>query len=175
MTRQERDATAPPTPDQLAGVADLFGALTRAELHQAFTDLAARTGSEFDPTDLDAHIDAACDDFYLLELDPDLLDTETPSDPLYIAGPGALPTIPEHGDDLPHIMAIEPRSIPTNARRLTAEQRLRAAAAKAVNAADHPRIQTLLDTCYDFEAWAAIDTSEIRDRLAAVLEEGRAN
>lgn len=165
------------TPDELAGIVDLFGALTRSELHQAITDLSARTGDDFDPTILDDKIDAAIHEYYLLPIDPDQTDELPPSgtESVLVSGPAALPTIPPHGEDLPHIMEIEDRAIRTDTLRRAAEERLRKDAAQAVNDDDAPRIRDLLDTCYDLEAWAGVDTTQIRERLTSELDEGRVN
>lgn len=165
------------TPDELAGIVDLFGALTRSELHQAITDLSARTGDDFDPEILDNQIDAALHEYYLLCINSDQTE-ESPSaatESVLVSGPAALPTIPPHGEDLPHIMEIEDRTIPTETLRRAAEERLRKDAAQAVNDDDATRIRDLLDTCYDLEAWAGVNTTQIRERLTSVLDEGRVN
>lgn len=143
-----------PTPDELAGVVDLFGALSRDELHEAIENLAARTGDEYDPDAVAEAIDAAQREYYLLELDGFLA-----------PGPAALPTLPEHGEDLPHILSIGEREIDQEALAHAAEETLRAEAARAVAEGDEDRAAELLDVCYEIDAWAGIDLGELRDRL----------
>lgn len=149
-----------PDPDELAGVADLFGGLTRGELRGAFEDLAARSGAEFDADRLDERIDAALREYYLASVERD-------GGELLVAGPTALPRLPDGGEDLPHLVSVEPRSIDAEAVGLAAVERLRADAAKAVNEGDVDRIETLLDVCYDLEAWAPVETEELRSQLDA--------
>ena len=48
--------------DELAGVADLFGGLTRAELGQALVELAFRDGADRERQDFADDIDAALAD-----------------------------------------------------------------------------------------------------------------
>lgn len=161
-----------PTPDELAGVVDMFGALTRSELHQAFEDLTARTGARYDAGKLDDQIDTALHEYYLVEIRQDAVEEPLPGDddPLFAPGPVALPTIPDFGEDLPHIMSISPRSIQPAVLGRAAEQRLRSDAARAVADGDEEWIRDLMDTCFDLEAWAGVNTDQIRDRLSAVLE-----
>lgn len=149
-----------PDPDELAGVVDLFGGLTREELRGAFEDLAARSGDAFDPDVLDECIDEALGQYYLASVEHEGVE-------LLAAGPTALPRLPDGGEDLPHLVSVEGRSVdPAGVGESTLE-RLRADAARAVNEGDADRIETLLDVCYDLEAWAPVETDELRDRLDA--------
>lgn len=149
-----------PDPDELAGVADLFGGLTRAELRGAFEDLAARSGDAFDPDVVDERIDEALAEYYLASVEHE--GTE-----LLAAGPTALPRLPEGGDDLPHLVSVEGRSVDQAAVGEATLERLRADAARAVNEGDDDRVETLLDVCYDLEAWAPVETDDLRERLDA--------
>jgi len=149
-----------PDPDELAGVTDLFGGLTREELRGAFEDLAARSGASFDADRIEDRIDAALREYYLASVERD-------EGELLVAGPTSLPRLPDGGDDLPHLVSVEQRSIdPDEVGKATVE-RLRADAARAVNEGDADRIETLLDVCYDLEAWAPVETDELRHRLDA--------
>lgn len=143
-----------PTPDELAGIADLFGALTREELAEAVENVAARTGETFDPGEIDAAISAACEEYYLIDVDG-----------LLAPGPAALPTLPEHGADLPHMMSIEARTIDRETVARAAEESLRAEAAQAVAAEDGDRARELLDVCYEIDSWGPTDLSDVRERL----------
>lgn len=143
-----------PTADELAGVADLFGGLDRNEVHEAFRNVAARTGAEFDDEALDDAIDGALRDYYLVEVDGFLA-----------PGPAALPALPDHGVDLPHMMAVEDRDLGRPALAEAAAARLRDEADRAVAAGDDARARDLLDVCYDMTAWASVDLEGVRDRL----------
>lgn len=161
-----------PDPDELAGVADLFGALTRGELRTAFADLAARSGTDFDPDEVDAAIDEAVAGYYLVVVEASAVDGLEPGvseDELLASGPTALPRLPEGGEDLPHLIDAEARSIDRVTLGEAAHARLRGDAARAVNDGDGERIATLLDVCYDLEAWAPVETADLRDQLDGAL------
>jgi hypothetical protein len=144
------------TPDELAGIVDLFGALTREELGSACSELAYRRGE--DPPE-DA-VEAALSEFALVRFDADGEDDE-----LLAPGPAAFPTLPEGAEDLPHILDVETRSVDRATVARAAEERLRTEAAQAVTAGDTERADELLDISYDIEAWGGVDLSGVRDRL----------
>jgi hypothetical protein len=152
-----------PSHDELAGVVDLFGGLTHDELVQAFRDLAARREGDFEPRRISESIEEARCKYYLVEFDHD-------GATLLVAGPTALPTLPAGGEDLPYLLSSEPRVVPRDTLARLVEERLRGEAARAVAADDGDRMNDLLDICYDADAWAPIDTSDIRERLAAALD-----
>ncbi|MFB6360474.1 MAG: hypothetical protein ABEH59_04045, partial [Halobacteriales archaeon] len=82
------------TPDELAGIVDGFGGLTRSELRTAIEDLAARSGSTVDPDASGTAIEGAIQEYYLIALDPAVALTEPPAGeaaPVLIPGPAALP------------------------------------------------------------------------------------
>lgn len=147
-------------PDELAGVVDRFGGLTREELETALADLAARSGASFEGSAASAAVASAVEDFYLVPVEDG--DRE-----LLVAGPAALPTLPEDGEALPHLLDVEPRSVDPAVAGRAAVSRLRGEAARAVDAEDDDRIEALLDVCYDVEAWAPVETAELRERLDA--------
>lgn len=149
--------------DDLAGVLDLFGGLTRAEMDRALEELAFRAG---DPDDVpgDAAVDEAVAAFAVVEYDRE----DGPS--LLVPGPAAFPTVPEHGDDLPHLLDVEQRSIDRDALGAATVERFRTAAARAVDRGDEARVAELLDLSYDLEAWAPVDVASVRDRLDAAIE-----
>lgn len=151
-----------PSPDELAGVADLFGTLTEAEFHRAFRDLAARQGEPFDGTALADAIETATSTYYLVEL-------EREGSRQYAPGPAALPRLPDHGADLPHMLDLAPREIDREAVGRAVEERLRHDAAEAVAAGDSDRLRDLLDVAYEVDAWG-VDTADLRDRIAAALD-----
>lgn len=163
-----------PTPDELAGVVDGFGGLTRAELRTALDDLAARAGHETDPDALESAIDDALDSYHLLELAPDeaVAEPRGPGvdDPILLPGPAALPALPEGGEDLPHLLEVEPRTIDRDAAARSVESELRADAAAAIGDGDADRAALLLDACYEVEAWGAVDLGDAKAGLAELLE-----
>nr|WP_199722734.1 hypothetical protein [Haloplanus aerogenes] len=151
------------TGDELAGVVDLFGALTRAELEAALGELAFKRGEEVDEDAIDAAVDAAIDDYYLVAVERD-------DETLLAPGPVAFPTLPDGADDLPHIMDAPNRDVDDEGVVEATERRLRADAARAVDADDTDRIEHLLDVSYDLETWGATDVSDVRGRLDDALE-----
>ena len=146
------------TLDDLAGVVDLFDGLTRAELAQALVELGARRGDTPDDDAIDAAIQRALDEYYLIRY-------ETADPSLLVAGPAAFPTLPEHAEDLPHIMDVPDRSPDRDDLGTVAAERLRSDADAAIEASDAERIETLIDVSYDIEAWTPVDLGEIRGRL----------
>ena len=184
------------SPDELAGVVDLFGALTREELETALAELAFKQGANVEESSFADAVDEAVSAYALVEYEPadgdaaaaaddttaggddvptaaddatassDAVDT---GESLLVVGPTAFPTHPPNAEDLPHILDYERRSVD---RERAAEQlldRLRREAALAVNDADHDRIADLFDRCYDLELWADIETDALREALASAL------
>lgn len=145
------------TPDELAGIVDLFGALTREKLAEALSELAYRRGEEAPDEAIEEAVEEALDAFALVAFEDD--------GELLAPGPAAFPTLPEGAEDLPHILEFDSRSVDREAIGRAAEERLRAAAARAVAAGDDDRTAELLDISYDLEAWAPVDLTGVRDRL----------
>ena len=150
------------TPDDLAGIVDLFGALTRSELDEALSELAYRR-SEAIPSGC---VDDAIDAFALVELDGDGDD-----EPLLTPGPAAFSTLPEGAEDLPHILDVPTRTVDEDVVGRAAETRLRREAARAVAKGDTARADELLDVSYDIEAWTPVDLTEVRARLDDARDE----
>ena len=154
------------TYDDLAGVVDLFGGLTREELSRALAELAFKQGREADEDALAAAIDDAIEDYYLVEYDREEADA-----PLLVPGPTAFPTLPENAADLPHIMDAPDRSVDRAALGEAVAKRLLAEAARAADDGDRDRVERLLDVSYDLEAWAPVEVTDVRDRLDAALQD----
>jgi len=157
--------------DELAGVVDLFGALTREQLRQAVEEVAFRVGDERDDADVSAAIDEALEEYRLVACDPEEAGAPTGDEELLVAGPTAFPTIPEGGQDLPLIMDVERRSVDREAVGRAVQRRFRAETARAVEAGDLERAETLLDVSYDVETWAPVDLADVRTRLDDALED----
>nr|WP_305882569.1 hypothetical protein [Haloplanus ruber] len=148
------------TGDELAGVADLFGAVTREELESALGELAFKRGEAVDTDAASEAVDAAVENYYLVTLEPD---GDAPT--LLAPGPAAFPALPESAEDLPHILDVPDRDPDREALVAAAEQRFRADAARAVDDDDAERIERLLDVSYDLETWGGGDVGDVRTRL----------
>ena len=146
------------THDELAGVVDLFGGLTRDELERALVELAFKQGKEVDREAVAAAIDASLADYYLARSGAD-------DDPMLVAGPVAFPSLPENAADLPHILDVERREIDRERAGEAVLERLAADAERALGAGDEERAARLLDVTYDLEAWAPVAAGEVRERL----------
>jgi len=156
------------TGNDAAGVVDLFGALTRAELGEALAELAFKRGEDHDPDAFEGEISAAERTYHLVAVDPDVADADA-SDQLLVVGPAAFPELPDGAPDLPHILDVDTRDVDREVAARAAEQRFREDASAAVDAGDTDRIETLLDVSYELEAWGGVDLSDSRDRLDATL------
>ncbi|WP_338742506.1 DUF7109 family protein [Haloplanus salilacus] len=151
------------TGDELAGVVDLFGALTRDELERALDELAFKRGEAADDGAVGDAVDAAIDGYYLVAVDRE-------GTTLLAPGPVAFPSLPEGAEDLPHILDVPNREVDPGALVDPAERRLRADAAQAADAGDADRIERLLDVSYDLETWGSTDVSDVRSRLDDAIE-----
>ena len=151
------------TGDELAGVVDLFGALTREELGDALGELAFKRGEEVDEAAAEATVDDAIEGYYLVAVDRD-------GTMLLAPGPVAFPTLPDGAEDLPHILDVPTRTVDRDALAEAAERQFRADAARAVDATDDERIERLLDVSYDLETWGSTDVDGVRSRLDDALE-----
>jgi hypothetical protein len=155
--------------DDLAGVVDLFGGLTRAELGEALAELAFKRGEDHDPTAFEESIDAAVRSYHLVAVDPDDAAVDVAGDVL-VAGPVAFPELPAGATDLPHILDIDDRTVDRGVAARAAEGRLRADASRAVDDGDAERIDQLLDASYELEAWGDVALTETRARLDETRE-----
>ena len=150
--------------DELAGVVDLFGGLTRAELAQGLTELAFKEAEECDPETFDDDIDAAVSTYHLVAVDADEV-TASVSNPVLVAGPVAFPELPPGATDLPHILDVDERSIDRETAAAAAQRRFEREAATAINDGDETMMAALLDASYELEAWGRVDLAAARDRL----------
>jgi len=150
------------TPDELAGVVDIVGPLTRAELTRACEELAFKRGVDTDAATFEAAIDGALSTYHLVAVADHDADPETP---LLVVGPAAFPELPDGAEDLPHILDLPARPLSQTVTARAAEQRFREDAAEAVEAGDTERIETLLDVSYDLEAWRPVELGTTRARL----------
>lgn len=156
------------THDELAGVVDIFDALTRDELEQALVELAYRRGEDVRDDVVAAAVAEATREYYLVPLPAELISGEVAADEALIVGPVAFPMLPPDGEDLPHILDVPPRSVDQDAAAETVADRLREDAEAAIDAGDEERAATLADVTYDLEAWGSVDLAETRERLLAV-------
>lgn len=150
------------TADELAGVLDLFGGLTRPELERALAEAAARSGDA--EAEIDPALAAARRSFGVVAL-------KREGKTLYVAGPTAFPTLPDGGEDLRHILAVEPREVDQAAAADALRGRYERSLEAAIRAGDDDRLRDLLDASYDVEAWTPVDLGAERDRIEDALAE----
>lgn len=155
------------TADELAGVVDLFGGLTRPELGEALAELAFRHGEAYDDGAFESRIDGAIASYHLVAVESADVETAT-EDPVLVSGPVAFPELPQEAQDLPHILDIEHRNIAASSASQTVETRFRDEATSAIEDGNEDRARTLIDVSYELEAWGPLDLSEIRNRLLEV-------
>jgi len=155
-------------PDDLAGVVDLFGALTRGELDRALEELAYKQGMEAPGP---AVVEMALQRYVLVAYDPGSVESPLDDDPsrLLVPGPSAFPSLPEGAADLPHIMEVPTRVADREAVEEAAEARFRGDVARAVADEDERLVRRLLDVSYDLDAWG-LELGALRARLDDVLD-----
>lgn len=158
------------THDELAGVVDLFEALTRAELEQALVELAYRQAEDVREEAVTAAVEEATREYYLVPLPAELITGEVDAEEALAVGPVAFPVLPPDGEDLPHILDVPPRSVDRAAVSETVAGTLREDAEDAIEAGNAERAATLADVTYDLEAWGSVDLTETRERLLAVVD-----
>lgn len=151
-----------PTPDELAGVIDIVGPLTRAELGRACSELAFKRGERVEAGSFEGDIEAALTEYYLVAVADHTVGAD---DPLLVVGPAAFPAVTDGVEDLPHILDVPERELEEDTVATAAETRFRADAAAAVEAGHADRIATLLDVSYDLEAWGPVTLDSARARL----------
>ncbi len=162
------------THDELAGVVDLFDALTRQELTTALTELAFKRGEEPDQNAVARTIEDAVGAYALVTVDQDSLESGgggEGDEQFLVSGPTAFPSLPPAAEDLPHIMDVPRRTVDREALGEAVLVQLEAAAATALEDDDADRAEQLLDVSYDLEAWAPVAADDIRQELDGLLEE----
>lgn len=161
--------------DDLAGVVDLFGGLTRAELDRALEELAFRRGVE---PPAEGAVEDAVRAYALVEYpregaaDGTEAATGTDADLLLVPGPAAFPTLPDGAADLPHILDIEERRVDRERLGEAVEERFRGDVARAVADGDDDAVGRLLDVSYDLDTWGPVDLGGLRERLDEAREDG---
>ena len=157
--------------DELAGIVDLLGPLTEAELADAAHEAAFREGT-VDELAVEADLAEALERWALVRVPADRHDGAGTGDgePLLVVGPTAFPVVPPGGEDLPHILDLPPRGGLRAAAAATVRERFERAVETAIDAEDADRAADLLDLSYDLDAWAGIDVAAERERLDALLD-----
>jgi hypothetical protein len=178
------DAPSVAARDDLAGVVDLFGWLTRAELARALSELAFKRRTEVDDDAIAAAIDVAVAEYALVPAPPEAIDeagggSTAVADPdggddadevALAVGPAAFPSLPEGASDLPHILDVPERGVDREALSGAVLARLSEDAVAAINVGDADRLEVLADVTYDIEAWAPVDAGDVRERIVAELD-----
>ena len=157
------------THDELAGVVDLFGALTHAELTAALGELAFKEGQDVDETALEAAIESAVRAYALVEYEPADRPEASASETLVTVGPTAFPTLPPNAEDLPHILDFDRRSVDRQRLAAQVSERLTAEATAVADTGETDRAAELLDVSYDIETWVSVDAGAVRSTLEPVL------
>jgi len=142
------------SPDEVAGVVDLFGELSPAELARAREELGYRLSEEIPETDVRAAVGA----YTLVPYDRD-------GTRRIAVGPTAFPVVPDGGEDLPHILDIESRAPAKDALVAAALDRLHEESLLALRVGNPVECERLVDVSYDIEAWADVSLTPLRDRL----------
>ncbi|WP_137283596.1 DUF7109 family protein [Halorussus salinisoli] len=163
------------TRDELAGVVDLFGGLARDELEQALVELAFKQGKQVEREAFTAEIERAVEAYYLVETeyetgDDEGDDSEDGTETVLVAGPAAFPTVPENGEDLPHILDVPDRELDREGLGEAVAERLHEESRTVAAAGDAERAEELLDVSYDLEAWAPVETDDVRETLDRAFE-----
>ncbi|SFS01971.1 hypothetical protein SAMN05216559_2577 [Halomicrobium zhouii] len=157
------------TADELAGVVDVFGTLTRSELSEALSELAFKRADELERPD-DA-IDDAVASYHLVGYDHPESGDGGDAERLLVPGPTAFPEIPEGGADLPHIMDVPERDVDREALTAAVADRFREESVVAIRSDNPEFIDRLLDVSYELEVWGDVDVSGARDQLVEAQEE----
>jgi len=186
----EESASSVAARDDVAGIVDLFGTLTRAELRRALSELAFKQGADADPAALDAAVAQAIREYHLVPVDTpgddpspgtadddavapaaddDAVATVADDDELAV-GPTAFPSLPPNAEDLPHILDVEDRDVDRAALAERVHDRLGREVDAALDAGDAARLETLLEVTYDLEAWAPVEADDVRERIESGLE-----
>ncbi|WP_281193545.1 hypothetical protein [Halorubrum sp. F4] len=162
--------------DDLAGVVDLFGWLTREELSRAVSELAFKRRAEADTDAIDDAIDVAVAEYALVPAPVEAVSIEGTGDELgedddpLAVGPAAFPSLPEGAADLPHILDVPDRTVDRETLSGAVHDRLSSDAVAAITEEDAERLEVLVDVTYDVETWAPVDASAIRERILAELD-----
>ena len=149
--------------DELAGIVELFGGLTREELAEGLAELAFKQGETYNPGAFETVIEEGIAGYHLISLEPG--DVDDADAPVLVAGPAAFPELPEDARDLLHILDVDERAVDRETAGRRATERFRADAAQALDAGDGDRIETLIDVSYELETWGGVDLAGVRDRL----------
>lgn len=155
--------------DEIAGVVDIFTAVTRAELGRGLSELAFKRGENCDPDAFESEIDAALSTYHLVAVEAKEAGIDV-EDAVLVAGPVAFPELPSGATDLPHILDVGERTIERATAAEAAKRRFEREAATAVNDDDGTMVAALLDASYELEAWGNVDLAGVRSRLEAATE-----
>ena len=180
--------------DELAGIVDLFGTLTRDAVDTAIVEMAFRHGIEVESKTRQDMITTAINQYRLViypstsderrsaqNSTEDASDTDPNIDETTVnrlaPGPTAFPTLPAHAADLPRILETDGQEINHEAATDAVMNRLRDDTAQAITTDDTELMEYLLDVTYDIETWVGAATvnddpiGEVRCRLDSALPE----
>jgi hypothetical protein len=154
------------SPDELAYVLELFGALAESEFERAVRVAAFRVGRDVDADALAERVTAAADSFHVVRVAPDAVPLVVPAldgdEAAYVPGPRAWPTEPDGAEDLPHILDLDERAVDRDALATQVRKQLRSTVERAAARGDADRLHDVVDVTYDVEAWADADLQDTR-------------
>lgn len=188
MTPDPIDEDGRAAREEVAGIVDLFGALTRSELRRALSELAFKRGTEIDDGTVAATIDRAIREYVLVDVTESMdaiardgsggPDADTSSDgnvdadhgTLLLAGPTAFPVLPPNAEDLPYILDVPDRGIDRSRAGKHVKRRLNEEVEAAIAAGRNARLETLLEVTYDLETWAPVEVDDVRERIEKAID-----
>lgn len=139
------------SPDELAGVVGLFGALTREELADALAELHFKRHGSNERTAEDAsEVEAALEAYVLVEHDGKL-----------VVGPTAFPSLPDGAEDLPHIMDLPSRTVDRDAIAESIIEEM----FEVLDRSDQDAVNRARELAYDLETWANVNDTQLRELL----------
>ncbi|MDG5775846.1 hypothetical protein VB773_17520 [Haloarculaceae archaeon H-GB2-1] len=150
------------TADELAGIVDLFDALTREELAQALSELAFKRREDVAAEAFDDDVEAALSSYHLVAV-------PAAEEDFLVTGPSAFPSLPADAEDLPHILDVPERRVDHDRLARVVSERFEADVSSALAEDDTDRIKTLLEVSYDLPVWADVDVEASRARLDDAL------
>lgn len=180
--------------DELAGIVDLFGTLTRDAVDTAIVEMAFRQGIEVESDTRQEMITTAINQYRLIiypSTEDEMRSIQHPSEQAsdinsnidetklnrIAPGPTAFPTLPAHAEDLPRILETDGQAIDHEAATYAVINRLRDDTEQAITNNDIELMRYLRDVTYDIETWAGVATanddliSDVRCRLNSALAE----
>ncbi|MFA9517716.1 hypothetical protein ACERIT_10945 [Halopenitus sp. H-Gu1] len=162
----------------VAGIVDLFDALTRSELRRALSELAFKRGMEIDDEAIRETINRSIREYALVSVgdETDESDADAADDgDLLLVGPTAFPVLPPNAEDLPYILDVPDREIDRDRAGKHVRRRLTEEVEAAIEDDESARLAILLEVTYDLESWAPVEIDDLRDRIEEAIDDAEAD